>query len=239
MRSIWAGYRKEMRAYFVSPIPYVLIVIFSLIVTFWVFERRLFFVYRQANLESLFDALPLAFTLTVPAIAMRLWSEEVRGGTIETLLTFPARTRHLVVGKFLAAWTVIAACLAGTAGVVVTASWFGDLDSGPAIGGFLGAMLLGGAFLALGQWLSGLTRNQIVALLLGLVACFVLSLVLELVGERVSGPLGDVASDLSMASRFRPIGRGILDLRDLAYFASFIGFFLYLNAESIENRRYR
>jgi ABC-2 type transport system permease protein len=228
-----------MRAYFVSPIPYVLLILFSIGITYAVFEAGWFFVLRQASLDSLFAALPVAFTLAVPAISMRLWSEEARGGTIETLMTFPAKSRHLVLGKFLAAWAVIAACLLSTVGVVVTVAWLGDLDTGPAVGGFLGAMLLGGAFLALGQWLSGLTRNQIVAFLLALVACGIFGWILERVGDATSGPIGDLASDLSIASRFRAIGRGVLDLRDVVYFVSFISFFLYLNAESIENRRYR
>lgn len=239
MRATWAVFRKEIRAYFVSPIPYVLIVLFSLGVTFAFFERGWFFVLRQANLDGLFAALPWAFAFAVPAIAMRLWSEESRGGTIETLMTYPARSRDLVLGKFLAAWVVIAACLLSTAGLVVTTAWLGDVDHGPAIGGFLGAMLLGGSYLALGQWLSGLTRNQIVAFLLALVSCLVMSVLLEWVGESATGVPGDVASSLSVAARFRAIGRGVLDLRDVLYFASFIGFFLYLNAESVENRRYR
>jgi gliding motility-associated transport system permease protein len=239
VRPVWAVFRKEMRAYFVSPIPYVLLILFSVGITWAVFEAGWFFVMRQANLDSLFSALPVAFALAVPAISMRLWSEETRGGTVETLMTFPAKSRHLVLGKFLAAWTVIAACLASTVGVVVTVAWLGDLDTGPAIGGFLGAMLLGGAYLALGQWLSGLTRNQIVAFLLALVACFVFGWILERAGDTTSGAIGDAASSLSVAARFRAIGRGVLDVRDLAYFASFIAFFLYLNAESIENRRYR
>jgi ABC-2 type transport system permease protein len=239
VRAIGAIYRKEVRAYFLGPIPYILFVVFSLFVTWSVFDRRMFFVFRQASLETLFEALPWAFVFVVPAIAMRLWSEETRGGTIETLMTFPAKSVQLALGKFLAAWTMVAVCLVATAGVVVTVSWLGDLDSGPAIGGFVGAMLLGGSFLALGQWLSGLTRNQIVAFIVTLAACFALSVLLEFLGGELSGPVGDLASGLSVSARFRAIGRGVLDLRDLAYFASFIGFFLYLNVESIENRRYR
>jgi ABC-2 type transport system permease protein len=239
VRPVLAVYRKELRAYFVSPIPYVLLVLFAVFVTWWTFERRWFLIYRQANLDALFDGLPLAFAVVVPAIAMRLWSEEARGGTLETLMTFPARTRHLVIGKFLAAWTVIAACLLVTGGVVLTASMLGDLDVGPAVGGYVGAMLLGGAFLAIGQWLSGLTRNQIVAFLLALVACLFLSVFLEGVADAVAGPAGELAGSLSIATRFRAIGRGVVDLRDVAYFVSCIGFFLYLNAESVENRRYR
>jgi ABC-2 type transport system permease protein len=228
-----------MRAYFVSPIPYLLFIATAVWVTYYVFERRMFFVLRQADLDTLFENLPWVFVVVAPALAMRLWSEETRGGTLETLLTFPVRTRHLALGKFLAAWTMVAVCLASTLGLVVTVSWLGDLDAGPAIGGYLGAMLLGGCFLSLGQWLSGLTRNQIVAFLLAVIACTVLGRALEMVGDSFSGAIGDVASSLSLSARFRAIGRGVVDLRDVAYFVSFIGFFLYLNVESIENRRYR
>jgi ABC-2 type transport system permease protein len=238
-RPVWAVYRKELRGYFVSPIPYVVLVLFSVGVTWWVFDNQNFFLFGQASLESMFASLPIAFAIFVPAIAMRLWSEEVRGGTLETLMTYPARSRHLVLGKFLAAWTVIAACLVVTAGIAITVAFLGDLDSGPAVGGYLGAMLLGGAFLAIGQWLSGLTRNQIVAFLVTLVLCFVLSWLLEFASQRSSGALADLAASTSLSARFRSIARGVLDLRDLAYFASVIGFFLYLNTESIENRRWR
>jgi ABC-2 type transport system permease protein len=238
-RPVRAIFRKELRGYFVSPIPYVVLVLFSLFVTWSVFVEKHFFLFGQASLESLFTSLPLAFAIFVPAIAMRLWSEEVRGGTIETLMTFPARSRHLALGKFLAAWTVVAACLLSTLGVAVTVAWLGDLDGGPALGGYLGAMLLGGSFLAIGQWLSGLTRNQIVAFLLALLFCLALTEGLEYLARNTTGPVGNFAAATSMTTRFASIGRGVLDVRDLAYFASIIGFFLYLNTESIENRRWR
>ena len=237
MRDVMSVYRKEMRSYLVSPIPYLLVAIFSALVAFFVFIQFIFLVLRQANLEAMFSIFPWLFMVIVPAVAMRLWSEEIRGGTFETMLTFPVRVRHLVLGKFLAACTVLAACLVATAGIPITAAHLGDLDMGPVWGGYFGALLMGAAFLALGLWLSSITRNQIVAFLLGVVACFLLILA----GMQSSGDgwLAAAAEQLAVTTHFRGIGRGVIDLRDLAYFVSMIGFFLYLNVESVENRRHR
>ena len=192
----------------------------------------------QASLEPLFGILPIAFAIFVPAIAMRTWAEEIRGGTIESLMTMPVRTRHLVAGKFLAAWTVVGFCLLSTAGVPITAATLGDLDVGPAIAGYLGALLMAGGFLAIGMWLSSLTSNQIVAFLLGFVVCLLLAL-LDFLGATSGGSaVSDLLEQVSVTSRFRSVARGVLDLRDLLYFASLVAIFLYLNVETIENRRY-
>jgi ABC-2 type transport system permease protein len=234
MRETLAVYRKEMRAYLVSPIPYLFVAIFAAVVSWWFFWQTNFFLLKLAKVDGMLRFIPWAFVFTVPAVTMRLWSEEFRGGTFETLLTMPVRPRHLVLGKFFAAWTVLGVCLLSTAGIPVTVASIGDLDMGPVWGGYLGALLMGAAFLALGQWVSGLTRNQIVAFLVALVACFVL-VMLDQFGDSV----GAWAEQLSVSSHFRSITRGVVDVRDLAYFASFIVFFLYLNAESIDNRRHR
>jgi ABC-2 type transport system permease protein len=151
-------------------------------------------------------------------------------------MTMPVRPRHLVLGKFLAAWTILAAGLVGTIGIPITVANLGDLDMGPVWGVYVGALLMGAAFLALGQWLSGITRNQIVAFLLALVACFFL-VHLSAMGDQMK--LGAWAQQLSIATHFESIQRGVVDLRDAAYFVSVIGFFLYLNVESVDNRRYR
>ena len=235
MSPTFAVYRKEMRTYLVSPIPYVLVIILSAVASWWFFgPPGRFFLFGVSTLDALFRFLPWGFMLIVPAVTMRLWSEEYRGGTFETLLTFPARPYQLVLGKFLAAWTVVAFCLLATVGLPITAASLGDLDWGPAIGGYLGALLMGAAFLSLGQWLSGLTNNQIVAFLVGLAGCFLFVIV-----NQLSDDVGPVAEQISIASRFASVGRGVIDLRDVLYFASFCGFFLYVNCESISNRRYR
>lgn len=237
MRDVFAVFRKEMKVYLVSPIPYLLAAVFTAFATYQVFENAYFLLLRQANLDGFFNALPLMLILVVPALAMRLWSEELRGGTFETLLTFPVRTRHLVLGKWLAAWVVIAFCLAATSGLAITAATLGDLDGGPAVGGYLGAWLMGGAFLAAGLWMSSLTGNQIVAFLLTAVVCLAFTLVEGLAEKVEAGAFTAFLERISITSHFRAIGRGVVDLRDIAYFVSFIAFFLYLNVETVENRR--
>ena len=158
-------YRKEMRSYLTSPIPYVLVIIFTVFMAWWFFFLDDFFLYRQARMESFFGVLPWVFIFLVPAISMRLWSEESRGGTLETLLTLPVRSWQIVLGKFLAAWTLLLFCLVATLAIPITVANLGDLDWGPVVGGYLGALLLGGALLALGVWVSALTAHQIVAFL--------------------------------------------------------------------------
>ena len=239
MRDSFAVFRKEMRAYLVSPIPYLLAAFFAAFLAYLVFDKAYFFVLKQATLEGLFRFMPLAMVVVVPAIAMRLWSEELRGGTFETLLTFPVRTRHLVVGKWLAAWVVIGGCLLATVGLVVTAATLGDLDKGPTIGGYLGSWLMGGAFLAIGLWLSSLTSNQIVAFILGVIVCAAFVFMEDAAAKFEAGTVASTLTNLGITSHFQAIGRGVVDLRDVAYFVSLIGFFLYLNVETIENRRSR
>ncbi len=238
-RAVRAVYAKEMRSYAVGPIPYVLVALVALVVSWWVFVQQAWLLMRQAELETMFILFPILFAIIVPALAMRAWSEEIRGETVETLMTFPVRVRDVVLGKFLAGLTVLLLCLVATAGVPITAASLGNLDMGPVIGGYLGALLMGGAYLAVGLWLSSMTRNQIVAFLVGFVACFGFSILGWIASYLGAGPVGDLLSSLSTSNRFRSLGRGVVDLRDAAYFASFIAFFLYLNVESVENRRCR
>lgn len=231
-------YRKEMRSYLVGPIPYVLAIIFSAYMAWWFFFLGDFFLYREARMENFFGVLPWVFIFLVPAISMRLWSEEARGGTLEVLLTLPVKSWQIVLGKFLAAWTLLLFCLVATLAIPITVSNLGDLDWGPVIGGYLGALLLGGALLAMGVWVSALTAHQIVAFLVAGVFSFVL-VVLGFVAARVGGDLGTACAQISVASRYDSLGRGVVDLRDILYFVSFMGFFLYLNAVTVENGRYR
>lgn len=237
MRETLAVFRREVRSLFVGPIPYLVIALFGGLACWYVIQKQLFFVLRQANLDPLFNFLPLLCAIFVPAIAMRMWSEEIRGETLEPLLTSPLRTWHAVVGKFLAGLLVVALCLLATFSLVVTTAALGNLDAGAVTGGYLGAVLMGGAYLAVGLWLSSKTRNQVVAFLLGLVLCFCWTMIDGLGASAPSGSLGALLSDLSISGRYRSIAQGVLDLRDVAFFVSVTAFFLYLNVESIENRR--
>ncbi len=232
-------FRKELRSYFVSPIPYVLVVIFVSVMALIYFNFQLFWVTRRASLESLFQVVPLVFILLIPGITMRLWSEEAREGTLETLMTSPVRSWQLVGGKFLSAWVLLAVCLLCTLGVGITVSSLGNLDWGPVVGGYLGALLMGGALLAFGLWISSLTDHQIVAYLLTAVGIFALAWVLPYAAGEVEGSGRQFLTQLSVAGHYRALGRGVVDLRDVLYFVTFATFFLYLNAQAVENRRYR
>ncbi|MGE0192964.1 MAG: ABC transporter permease [Planctomycetota bacterium] len=239
MRGLGTIFRKEMRAYFVSPIPYVVMALFSALAAWIFFFERRFWFQNSASLDgTFFFNLERLLVVLVPLIGMRAWSEERRGGTIETLMTEPVTTTSVVLGKFFAAWAVLGLCLLSTLGLVITVASLGDLDPGPVIGGYLGAFLLSGALLAVATWISSFTSHQlvafIVAFLIGAVFIFMQS-----IADDVKGGLGRVLESASLTSHFQAMGRGVVDLRDVVYFASAIFFFLYLNVRSIENRRYR
>jgi ABC-2 type transport system permease protein len=237
MSPVYTLARKETRAYLVSPIPYVLIVLFTGFASGAFFYLQKFFARGEASMDGFFGILPALLVPLVSGITMRLWSEELRGGTIETLLTMPVRSRSLVLGKFLAAWAMIVVCFVATAPIVITVATLGNLDPGPVWTGYLGATLLGAALLAMGMWISALTRHQIVAFLLTLAAGGVLWLMGVFASDLPT--LGPLFEDLSITTRYRALGRGVIDFRDVFYFVSFTVLFLYLNTEAIENRRYR
>jgi ABC-2 type transport system permease protein len=216
--------RKEFQAYFLSPIAYIVIAIF-LLVTGWFFFST-FFLLNQASLRNFFGLLPTVFAFVVPAVTMRLFAEELSIGSYETLLTLPVTDGDVIAGKFLAGSAFIAAMLVPTLAYPVTVSLLGSLDWGPVAGGYLGALLLGAAFSAIGLLASALTRNQIVAFIVGMAICFGLTLVdqmLFFVPAALLGALTYLAVDV----HFQNIARGILDTRDIVYFLSlgFIGLY--------------
>lgn len=240
LREIFAVYRKEMRAYLVSPVPYIFVALFAgaMAWRFFFFEKTAFFLYDKADMYGgFFFELEYWLIVLVPAISMGQWSAESGAGTIETLATLPVRTSSLVVAKFLAGWTLVFVCLLATGAIPVTVSNLGDLDWGPVNGGYLGAFLFCGALLALGVWISSLTRHQIVAFVLTVFAGIVFVLMYQLANR--AGPLAPVLEQLSLASHYQAMGRGVVDLRDVLYFLSFMVMFLYLNVQTVENRRYR
>lgn len=216
--------KKEFGDYFVSPIAYIVISIF-LLVTGWLFFSR-FFLYNQAELRIFFDLLPIIFAFVVPAVTMRLFSEELNIGTYETLLTMPVTFTDVVLGKFLAGVGFIAAMLVPTLAYPICISFLGQLDWGPVIGGYIGAILLGAAFCAVGLFASSLTRNQIIAFIIGMAICFVLFLVdkmLFFIPRSLVGFFGYLGADF----HFQNISKGIVDSRDILYFVTvgFIGLY--------------
>jgi ABC-2 type transport system permease protein len=224
MRQAIQIFRKEFRSYFVTPIAYIVIAIF-LLVTGWFFFAT-FFLFGQATLRNFFSLLPIIFSFVIPAVTMRLVSEELNIGSYEILMTMPVTFTDVVIGKFLAAVAFVVAMLIPTLAYPITVSSMGQLDWGPVVGGYIGAVLLGAAFCAIGLFASTLTRNQIIAFILGMAICFVLTLIDKMLFFLPRSLLG-VLSYLGADYHFQNISKGIIDSRDIIYFFSvcFIGLY--------------
>ena len=224
MRQVVHIFRKEFSAYFISPIAYIVIAIF-LLVTGWFFFAT-FFLFNQANLRSFYALLPVVFAFVIPAITMRLISEEINVGSDEILLTMPVTLRDVFLGKFLASVALVVAMMIPTIAYPLTVSLMGQLDWGPVVGGYLGAVFLGAAFSAVGLFASALTRNQIIAFIIGLTICFTLTLIDKLLYFLPQSMLG-VFAYLGADFHFQNIAKGIIDSRDILYFVSicFVGLY--------------
>jgi len=224
MRQVAQIFKKEFRSYFVSPIAYIVISIF-LLVTGWFFFAT-FFMIDQATLRSFFTLLPYIFSFIVPAITMRLFSEELNVGSYEVLLTMPVTFIDIVLGKFLAAVLFIGAMLIPTLSYPICISFLGQLDWGPVAGGYLGALMLGAAYSAIGLFASSLTRNQIIAFIIGVTVCFGLTLVDKLLFI-IPTSLVDYFQYVGADFHFQNIAKGVIDTRDILYFlsVSFIGLY--------------
>jgi ABC-2 type transport system permease protein len=216
--------RKELKDYFISPIAYIVISIF-LVVTGWFFFST-FFLYNQAEIRNFFNLLPITFAFVIPAVTMRLFSEEFNVGSYEILLTLPVSFKDIILGKFLAAVLFMTAALLPTLSYPICVSTLGELDWGPVIGGYMGAILLAAAYAAIGLFASSLTRNQIVAFIVGTVICFFLTLVHAML-YFFPVPLLGVISYLGASSHFNNIAKGVIDSRDIMYFLSVVFIGLY------------
>lgn len=224
---------KELKDYFISPIAYIVISIF-LVVTGWFFFST-FFIFNQADLRNFFDLLPITFSFVIPAITMRLFSEEFNVGSYEILLTLPVTFNQIILGKFLAAVVFVAAALVPTLSYPVFISFLGELDWGPIIGGYLGAILLAGAYAAVGLFASTITRNQIIAFIVGMGICFLLTLIDKMLFFFPPFLLG-VVGFLGAGVHFSNIAKGIIDSRDILYFLSVIFIGLYAAHLAIEDK---
>ncbi len=224
MRQVVHIFRKEFSAYFISPIAYIVISIF-LLVTGWFFFAT-FFLFNQANLRTFYTLLPVVFAFVIPAITMRLISEEFNIGSDEILLTMPVTYGDVILGKFLASVALVIAMLIPTLTYPLTVSFMGQLDWGPVVGGYIGAVFMGAAFSAIGLFASALTRNQIIAFIIGLAICFTLTLIDKMLFFLPQTLLG-VLSYLGADFHFQNIAKGIIDSRDILYFISvcFVGLF--------------
>ena len=241
MRNTLIVARRELGGYFATPVAVVFIVIFLALQGVLTFNLGNFFARDQADLVPFFNFIPWVFLLLVPAITMRLWAEERRLGTIEMLLTLPITQTQAVVGKFLAAWAFCAIALVLTFPFVVTVNYLGSPDNGVIATGYLGALLVAGCFLAIGSALSAATKNQVIAYVLGVAVCFIFAVasypvVTDFISTAAPG-LATFVRRISIGERFVDFTRGVIELRDVIYFASLIGFFLFLNTIIIEHRK--
>lgn len=241
MRNVLTIARRELGSYFASPVATVFIVIFLVLQGTLTFNLGNFFDRNQADLLPFFNFLPWVFLLLVPAITMRLWAEERRLGTIELLLTLPVTQGQAVVGKFLAAWAFCAIALALTFPFIVTVNLLGKPDNGVIATGYLGGLLIAGAFLSVGAALSAVTKNQVIAFVLAVAACFVFAvasypIVTDFLSSRVPA-LSDLARHIGLIERFSDFTRGIVTAPDLIFFASFIVFWLFVNTLIVDARK--
>ncbi len=233
---------RELAGYFGTPIAYVFLAIFVFLSGIFAFYIGGFFDGGQADLRAFFQFHPWLYLFLIPALAMRLWAEERRAGTIELLFTLPITMFQAVMGKFLAAWIFTAIALALTFPLWITVNYLGDPDNGVILAGYLGSLLMAGAFLAIGSCISALTRNQVIAFVVSGMVClgFVLSgfpLVLELVDAIAPPVVVDTVRSFSFLTHFQAISKGVLQASDIIYFVSLIAFWLFVNAVAIEWRK--
>ncbi len=233
--------KREFFGYFGSPVAYVFIVIFLMLIGFFTFYISNYFEMGQADLRPFFQWHPWVFLFLIPAVAMRLWAEERRMGTIELILTFPVTVWEVIMGKFLAAWAFIGIALFLTFPMVITVAYLGNPDMGAVLCGYVGSLLMAGAFLSVGTMTSSLTRSQVISFVIAIVIClfFILAGYPPVTGV-LSGwaPvwLVTLISELSFLTHFLSMERGVLDLRDIVYYVSVIAFMLYINGVVILNR---
>jgi ABC-2 type transport system permease protein len=228
-----------MASYFATPVAYVFIVIFLALNGVMTFYVGNFFDRNQADLVAFFSFHPWLYLFLIPALSMRLWAEERRTGTIELSMTLPLTTGQIVIGKFLAAWAFTGIALALTFPIWLTVNYLGDPDNGAILAGYLGSLLMAGGFLAVGSFVSALTKNQVIAFVLAATLCFLLvamgsTIVLNFLGDLASGEMADFLRSLSVMNHFSDISKGVVDLRDAIYFAALICLFLVLNVVALD-----
>jgi ABC-2 type transport system permease protein len=242
MTDVGAVYRREFASYLATPVAYVFVVIFLVLAGSFTFHLGGFYERGQADLAPFFNFHPWLYLFLVPAVAMRLWAEERRSGSIELLLTLPVRPGAAVLAKFLAAWTFVGLALALTFPIWITVAWLGDPDHGAIVAGYVGSFLMAGSFLAIGSCLSAATRSQVIAFILTTVVCFLFllagfPLVLDVFRAWAPAAVVDAIAALSFLTHFQAIAKGVLDLRDLLYFGTTIVVWLYATTLVLELRK--
>ncbi len=233
MHATWTLAKRELRAYFDSPIAYVVLTVF-LLITGWFFSTSLF-LENVASLRTVFDVVPFIFLFFIPALTMSTFAEERRSGTLELLLTMPVRDREVIAGKLIAVSLILLSAIALTVFYAITIAVMGDLDFGATVGGYVGIFLYGVTAGAIGIFASSLTRNQIVAFILGFAIIFVLFL-FDKVTQVVPGGLGRVLQYLGIEYHYRNLMRGVIDSRDVLYYISMSLFAAICTAYTLARR---
>ena len=234
MNIISAIFRRELQSYFATPVAYVFIVIFLVLMGTFTFYLGGFYEQGQADLRAFFNFHPWLYLFLVPAISMLLWAEERKSGSVELLMTLPVTPWQAVLGKYLAAWAFTGIALTLTFPIWITVNYLGDPDNGTIFAAYIGSLLMAGGFLAIGSCVSAITRNQVIAFVISIVVCFgfLLSgfpMVLDVFRGWLPQVIVDAVASLSFLSHFSNISRGVIDFRDLVYFGLVIGTFLYAN----------
>ena len=234
--------RRELASYFATPLAYVFILIFLVLANLLTFFLGAFFERGQADLAPFFGYHPWLYLFLIPAVSMGLWAEERKSGSIELLMTQPVTLWDAVLGKFLAAWIFTALALALTFPMWITVNYLGRPDNGAILAAYVGSLLLAGGYLAIGSCMSALTRSQVVAFILAVVACFLFLLVgfVPSLGADLPGwaqVIVQAIASLSFLNHFDSIAKGVIDIRDLLYFAMLIGFFLLATSIALDVRK--
>jgi ABC-2 type transport system permease protein len=235
-------FKRELASYFATPLAYVFILIFLVLSGVFTFYLGGFFESGQANLSAFFNFHPWLYLFLVPAIAMRLWAEERKSGTIELLMTLPITRFEAVTGKFLAAWAFAGLALLLTFPMIITVNYLGEPDNGAILTGYIGSWLLAGAYLAIGSCMSALAKNQVIAFILAVSLCFLFivsgfPMVLDGFSGWAPQWLVDAVASLSFLTRFDAISKGVIDLRDLLYFLTLIAAWLAATAVVIDLKK--
>jgi len=242
MRNIITIFKRELGSYFATPVAYVFIVIFLIMTGAMTFYLGNLYERGQADLSPFFQYHPWLYLFLVPAIAMRLWAEERKSGTIELLMTLPISVGQSVIGKYLAAWMFIGIALILTFPIWITINYLGNPDNGVVLAAYLGSFLMAGGFLAIGSCISAMTKNQVIAFIITVVICFLFllagsPLVLNFFKALIPQNIVDAISSLSFLTHYASLAKGVIDIRDVIYFVSLIGFWLYANTIIVEMKK--
>lgn len=242
INAVFTIFRREFRAYFATPLAYVFLIIFLMMQGIFTFYLGGFYTSEQASLQAFFAYHPWLYLFLIPAIAMRLWAEERKSGTMELLLTLPIPVGAAVLGKYLAALAFAGLALVLTFPLWVTVNWLGDPDNGVILIAYLGSFLMAGSYLAIGAALSAATKNQVVAFIMTVSVCFVhlvagLPIVLDTVSAVLPSPLVLLVANLSFLSHFEALQKGVVSLADLGFFLGLISLWLWINRLTIDSKR--